>query len=315
MARRYRRFATDETEGISPLYTALAYAVADDRPTLEFLSALPRVKQQPNLLFAAVRRLTGTLDGAEDFLTRVHDKPDDVRQIMLSRSNQMNEPARCGVLMPLLAQIDGPLSLIEVGASAGLCLLPDRYRYRWTRPDGSEHELGNGEPEISLPVTGPVPIPERTPDIVWRAGLDLHPVDLTDPDQREWLLALIWPEHTHRAERLQAAMEVALADPPPVSTGDLRDDLPALVAEAPADSTVVVIHSAVLAYLPSQEEIDAFAATVQGLDVRWLSNEPHQVFPDHNASRIEALDRDFSLMLDGVPVAAAGPHGQSLHWF
>ncbi|MDH3681183.1 MAG: DUF2332 domain-containing protein, partial [Acidimicrobiia bacterium] len=49
IARRYRRFATDETEGISPLYTALAYAVADDRPTLEFLSALPRVKQQPNL--------------------------------------------------------------------------------------------------------------------------------------------------------------------------------------------------------------------------------------------------------------------------
>lgn len=315
IAGRYRRFADQEAEGISPLYTALSHAVAADRQTLEFLATLPREKQQPNLLFAAIRWLSGTPARPEDFLNALHEEPDEVRKVMLARSNQMNEPARCGVLLPLLARIDGPISLIEVGASAGLCLLPDRYRYRWQGEDGAEYCLGQTGPEIALPVRGPVPLPDRFPEIVWRVGLDLNPIDLGDQDQRAWLLNLIWPEHAHRAARLQAAIDVALVDPPRVAPGDLRHDLPQLVAEAPAGTTVVVIHSAVLGYLPTRSDIDGFRDTIADLGVRWISNEAPIVFPEANAPWSEFLERDFSLMLDGMPLAAAGPHGQSLHWF
>ncbi|MEM9562403.1 MAG: DUF2332 domain-containing protein [Actinomycetota bacterium] len=326
LADRYRRFARVETDGISPRYTELAMAVADDEPTLEFLAGLPAAKQQPNLLFAAWR--AALADGAPpgdagEFLTRLHRDPDPVRAVMLARSNQMNEPARCGVLVPLLSRIeaeeDRPLSLVEIGASAGLCLHPDRYRYRWQWTDGTEQRVGDGDPEIALTVDGPAPLPERPVTVAWRGGLDLNPLELTDPADRTWLHTLIWPEHTHRAERLAAAIETVTAIDPgergKVVRADLRTGLADLVAEAPSDTTVVVYHSAVLAYLPSRSEIDAVADQIGALGVRWIANEAPGVFPDATGPWRETIGRDFALLLDGVPVAAAGPHGQSLRWF
>jgi hypothetical protein len=48
---------------------------------------------------------------------------------MLAQSTQTNEPGRCAALLPMLARLPEPLALLEVGASAGLCLLPDFYTY------------------------------------------------------------------------------------------------------------------------------------------------------------------------------------------
>ena len=125
----YRRFAEREARGRSPLYEVLARGVADDPAVLRFLKTLPDAKQQPNLLFAAVRFLSGTPAGWEEFRAAVLDNADAVRAIMLERSTQTNEPGRCAVLLPVMALLPQPLALIEVGASAGLCLLPDRYGY------------------------------------------------------------------------------------------------------------------------------------------------------------------------------------------
>ncbi len=326
LADRYRRFARVEADGVSPRYAELAMAVSDHRPTLDFLATLPVAKQQPNLLFAAWRAALAdgaAPDGAREFLTRLHADPAPVRAIMLARSNQMNEAARCGVLVPLLARIEAeearPLSLLEIGASAGLCLHPDRYRYRWRWPDGTEHRAGDGHPEIALPVAGPAPLPARLPTVAWRAGLDLNPLDPSDAADRTWLQTLIWPEHTHRSERLAAAVETIAALPAAergrIVRGDLRTSLGDLVAEAPGGTTVVVYHSAVLAYLPSRDDIDAVAADIGSLDVRWIANEAPGVFPDATARWRDEIGRDFALLLDGVAVAAAGPHGQSLRWF
>ena len=58
----------------------------------------------------------------------------EVEAVMLERRTQTNEPARCALLLPLLAALPQPLALLEVGASAGLCLLPDRYALRLRRP-------------------------------------------------------------------------------------------------------------------------------------------------------------------------------------
>ena len=83
--------------------------------------------------------------------------------------------ARCAVFLPLLMSLPQPLALIEVGASAGLCLLPDRYGYDW---GGRRIEPGDrAGPMFSCAVTGPVSLPSAGPRIVWRAGLDLNPLD------------------------------------------------------------------------------------------------------------------------------------------
>jgi hypothetical protein len=60
---------------------------------------------------------------------------------MRRRRTQTNEVGRCAVLLPALAELPEPLALLEVGASAGLNLLPDRYSYEYLHPDGAVHRV------------------------------------------------------------------------------------------------------------------------------------------------------------------------------
>ncbi|TIT90923.1 MAG: DUF2332 family protein, partial [Mesorhizobium sp.] len=134
IAARYARFADTEAHGRSPLYEELARAVAGDRVTLGFLSTLPDMKRQPNLLLAAVRHLFGTPTGWTEFRQALLAHPNAVRSLMLERSTQTNEPGRCAALLPVLARLPQPLALLEVGTSAGLCLMPDLYGYDYGPP-------------------------------------------------------------------------------------------------------------------------------------------------------------------------------------
>ena len=126
---QYRRFATEEAHGRSALYERLAHEIAGDRFLIEFLLTLPAAKRQPNLFLAAVRYLAKSPLAWPDFKRFIRSNTENVHALMLARSTQTNEPARCAVLLPLLAALPQPLALLEVGASAGLCLLPDYYRY------------------------------------------------------------------------------------------------------------------------------------------------------------------------------------------
>ena len=97
--------------------------------------------------------------------------------VIQARRTQTNEPARCACLLPALAQLTPPLALLEVGASAGLTLLPDRYSY-----DYPGHPLIAGTdpraPVLRCRTRGPVPLPRQVPEVRWRAGLDLNPLDV-----------------------------------------------------------------------------------------------------------------------------------------
>jgi hypothetical protein len=153
------------------------------------------------------------------------------------------------------------------------------------------------------------------PEVVWRAGIDLNPLDVTDDDDVAWLRCLIWPGEPERDERLTAAVAVARQDPPRVSRGDLVDDLVALAAQAPSHATLVVFHSAVLVYVsPSKRR--AFAAAVSDLDAVWLSNEAPGVLPDLINSPAPPPDTDpFVLVRDGhTTVAFTDGHGSWIHW-
>lgn len=253
----------------------------------------------------------------------------DVEREMRARATQTNEPRRCATLVPTLAAIDGPVALVEVGASAGLCLYPDRYSYLYTSPDGVRTRLdpADGPSEVLLPcdIEGPVPaglpsavtspVPARLPDIVWRAGIDLNPLDVRDPGDLAWLEALVWPEHADRVETLRAAARVVAADPPRLVRADLLTGVADLVAAAPAEATVVVQSSAVLYYL-TPAELAQFTATMEHLrrtrGVVWLSNEGWTVLPDVARKLPADADPQFILARDGEPVALTDPHGRSV---
>jgi len=127
IATLYTRFAEQEAHGRSALYETLAHGAAGDPEALQFLASLPAARRQPNLLLAAVRHLYGTPPDWTGFRRMLLANRDAVRTVMLQKATQTNEPARCATLLPILARLPQPLALIEVGASAGLCLLPDFY--------------------------------------------------------------------------------------------------------------------------------------------------------------------------------------------
>jgi hypothetical protein len=309
IARIYRRFAEIEARDRSPVYAEVAASVAEDREILDFLAALPPVKWQPNLLFGAVQYLTGPIPGAREFRARFAARTDEIRAVMLARTTQTNEPARCATLLPALAALPQPLALLEVGASAGLCLQPDRYGYDYGRVRIP------GELVLPCRANDATPLPSRVPEVVWRAGLDLNPLDVRDPDDCAWLEALIWPGEEVRIPRLRRALEIARRDPPRVRQGDLRTDFAALAAEAPRGATLVVFHTAVLAYVREPADREAFAAAVAESGAVWLANESPRAIPGVPAEHDGVLARDaFVLARDGEPIAWTEPHGTWVNW-
>jgi hypothetical protein len=309
VARIYRVFARLEARGRSPAYEALAHAVADDAGIVGFVASLPAAKRQPNLLFAAARYLLGAPASIGSLRDLVRRSPAELDAVMRTRRTQTNEPARCAVLLPALAQLPEPLALVDVGASAGLTMLFDRYSY-----DYSGHRLAGADPDaptLRCRVSGPVPLPSKMPAIVWRIGLDLNPLDVTSDDDVRWLTCLVWPDEEDRAQRLAAAIASARRAPPTIIKGDLLTDLPAVVARAPAGATVVVCHGTVLYYVTPAER-EQFADTVRGLDVTWLTSEAPGVVPGTDRpSRDEQMT---VLARDGRALAVADSHGTHLDW-
>jgi hypothetical protein len=313
----YRRFAELEAHGSSKLYEELAYGVADDAELLTLLGGLPPIKVQPNLLFAAARFVNGTPSGFEEFRQTTLDNRATVIDTMLTRRTQTNEVARTSHVLPLLAALPQPLALLEVGASAGLCLFPDLYR----------HDYGYataGDPDSTLTLTCAVDGPVRPAvgpiQVAWRAGIDLNPLDVTNADDVAWLENLVWPGQEDRLKRLRAAVAIVAPRRPRIVAGDLLADLDDVVAEAPRDATLVVMHSSTLVYVPRAIR-DAFAARMATLDGHWISQEgagitPGSAYavgdlPNSQPPRSGALA---TVSLDGSPKAVAAPHGGWIHW-
>ncbi|MFE1175023.1 DUF2332 family protein [Streptomyces sp. NPDC058773] len=345
VAERYREFSWREARGRSEAHEELTARISQDAEFCDLLSgSLPAgTKQQPELLLAAVRYLDGPHAdpgprGAfaygrwREWTIRHWD---EVRAVIMQRAVRTDEPAGCAALLPLLARLPQPLALLEAGTSAGLCLYPDRYRYRYEAggPDGAGHRTGAlraelGAPESPLLITcrtgaaaGELPV--QLPRIVWRAGIGPDPLDpVAEPDDLRWLQALAWPGEEERAARLAAAVDAVRAAPRPrMVRGDLLDELPALAAEAPPEATLVIFHRAVLPSLPPARR-EEFARLVRSvLDGRpggghWIADEHHSVLPSRTAPAHPAHRPDdpllLTLALDGRPVALTGAHGPSL---
>jgi hypothetical protein len=167
----------------------------------------------------------------------------------LESAPQTNEVGRSAVLMAglmVVAERFGrPVELLELGASAGLNLLLDRYGY----------DLGGvqaGEPGSALQLrpewAGPPP-PEAPVTVARRRGVDLHPLDARRDGDR--LLAYVWPDQARRLAQLESALAIAADDPPEVEPGDAADWLEARLGERQeAGVTRVVLHSIAFQYFP-----------------------------------------------------------------
>lgn len=309
----YLDFAT-YAAGDSPCFEEWARGVAEDEEVLAWLGTLPALKRQPNLVFAAARWHGAPAPASYDALRAVLvEQEPAVRATVMARATQTNEVGRLATLVPVLGLVEGPLSLIEVGASAGLCLFPDRYDYSWP-PAGALR--GSGGPVLTARASGPLPVPAAHPLVAWRGGVDLNPLDVSDADAMAWLENLVWPEQDERRARLRAAIEVARREPPLLRRGDLFDHVEGLVEEASPHGTPVVFHSAVIAYLeePARRRFhDLMTSLVAQGRCRWISNEGRRVLPRVTGDNDVPSGR-FVTALDGVPVAWSHGHGHTIEW-
>jgi hypothetical protein len=265
----------EEARGRSPLYAHLSAEIARDVSVGTVLEAAQGPQRRPNLLFAAVHDLLlrgiehplgayypsvggdrrpdrDTLPLFRDFLEAF---PDEVAERVRTRTTQTNEPTRCAAVLPavarLAARIQGAIALVELGASAGLLLHLDRYRYRYG-------DLEWGPPSAGALITtqfrGPFSADLHVPCITARVGIDLDPLTPDNPDDVGWLRACVWPEHVDRLARLDAALAVAAAhDDVELIAGDMLAALKPTVRRVREDAFVCVLHSTALAYLDQQD--------------------------------------------------------------
>ena len=305
----YARAAV-ELAATSELQVDWATGIAADEAVIALIDRLPREHRQPSLIFSVARWLGAPAEEWPRFREWLVEEWPRVEAAARERRTQTNEVGRCAPLLAALDRIPGPIALLEVGASAGLCLGVDAYSYRFD--DGPV--IGEGSPLLRCTTSGFGRPPARLPEIVWRRGIDLAPVSLAD--DRDWLEALLPPDRPERLERLRQACETLGSDPPEVVEGDALDALPALAAAGPSGATLVVAALGTLVYLPPPDRAEVLAQ-VERLGARLVTLEPVSALPEV-ASRLAGLTAPeptpFVLALDGEPLAYSSAHGDRLSW-
>ena len=314
----YERAAV-ELAATSELQVAWARTVAHDPGLLELIDRLPNEHRQPSLLFSVAAWCGAPAVADPTWRQWVIEHWPAIEDAARTRRTQTNEVGRC---IPLLIGLDRitaadprPIALVELGAAAGLCLAIDRYSYRFDDAPA----IGGGAPLLTTTTTGVGAPPTRLPDIVWRRGVDLAPLDVTDADDVRWLEALLPPDRPERRARLLAAIEAVRDDPPFVIAGDALAALPELVAAARAqapDAVPVVASLGTLVYLPATQR-DAIVDAASQLGAHLLTFEGARVLHGVAAAmqgRSAPHPTPFVLAVDGEPIAHAGPHGDRVSW-
>jgi hypothetical protein len=258
----------------SPLYRSLCRAVAADGYVLDLLAQRRPGQQASFLLFGAVHYLL--LGGAEHPLADYYPSlrgaaaadpagagpalldfcrayRGDLEELIRTRLVQTNVVKRsAGLRLALWAvrqRCARPVHLVEVGASAGIHLHVDRYRYVV-----GGREFGRRDAVVTIETEwrgrGAPPDLDDVPEILSRTGVDLHPVRAADADERLWLRALVWPENQHAADLLIAALEGVAADPPAIVAGDAITVCPQLGRDLPPGEPRLVFHAATRMHVP-----------------------------------------------------------------
>lgn len=176
----------------------------------------------------------------------------ELRELVATRLVQTNEVGRCSYLylaFGLVGKLTGgrPLSLVELGTSAGLNLLFDRYGYTYRHPEFGSRHVGKTDSavQIEAELRGDLlpEIPAQPPAVAFRCGIDLNVVDVNEPDEALWLRAMVWPDQLERAEVLKSAIDVLQEQPPRLVSGDALQQLDGVVRRVPDDSTLCIFHT------------------------------------------------------------------------
>jgi hypothetical protein len=301
LAQVYQRFAEVDAAATSPLYERITAALSESGEALRAIEAAPARKRHPTVILAALHDLAlagrapalaaayAAADGdaaaaaAIDTLLRMTEA---VVATAVRRPPRTDETGRYAVLHPAIAEATrragaNAVGLIDVGCSAGLNLNVDRVGITYS--DGQSLGDPSSPVQLTPSVVGDRPIPARAmPEVVARIGVDLDPVDVTDPDDARWLRACLWPDQPERAALLDAELALAASAPPLLLRGDAVEMLPGAFARVPADALPVVTTTWALSSFPLESRLrflQRLDAAATGRAVAWVSAEGVGVAP------------------------------------
>jgi hypothetical protein len=329
-------FSEDAGRTGSPLYSRLAAGIGGD-DALKALAARARKGQpQPNLILGAVHYLL--LRGADHPLKRFYatvgggpqgDDPfpvfrdfvaanrAEIGRLIESRVTNTNEIGRSALLHPafriLADETKAPLHLIEIGPSAGLNLIWDKYGVTYLRDGGIAASVNPDAPLVidcelrgdKNPPVGPNPAVAR------RLGLELNPINLGNAEDRDWLRALVWPEWPARLRRLERAIALFADENEEIRCGDALALLPDALAEAAPGHAVAIYHT-IATYQFSREMKEALENM---LVVAGLRRTVYEVsFEFDGAEYLLSLIRHRDGTRERRVLGNSHPHGVWLEW-
>lgn len=301
LAQVYRRFGEVDAAKTSPLYQRVAAALSESDEALRAIEAAPARRRHPTVILAALHDLAlagrapalaaayAAADGdaaATAAIDTLLGMTDSVAAIAERRPTRTSETGRCAVLYPAIAEAArrvgaNAVGLIDVGCSAGLNLSVDRVGITYS--NGQSLGDPSSPVQLSASIVGHRPLPTRAmPEVVARVGVDLEPLDVTDPDDARWLRACLSPDQPERAARLEAEMALAATAPPLLLQGDPVEVMPDAFARVPADALPVVTTTWTLSHLPVESRLrfrHRLDETASGRAVAWVSAEGVGVAP------------------------------------
>ena len=338
-------FADTSCGAYSPLYDRICRSVAASDEVLNLIREAPPAAHQPNVLLGAAHYLV--LSGVEHPLAAVYAgvsdadpgplfldlclrERDRVLELLATRHTNTNEVGRSAILGPALTSVASefgePLGLVDVGCSAGLNLLCDRYLLEY----GRAGTTGPSDAPVHIAcdiVGGSPPIAPMLPTISARVGIDRHPVDVNDADEAQWLLACVWPD-TGRLPRTRRALEEARRTPPQFVRGDAVEMVTDVVLGLPTDSMAVVMTTWALAYLSRENRLvfrDTLAAASKARPIAWISGEGKGVVDAFAHLDVPSDEQGMMASILGLMVFRDGdydarllgfvhPHGSWVDW-
>ncbi|MFZ3578667.1 DUF2332 domain-containing protein [Virgibacillus sp. DJP39] len=280
LSLRFKNFAENECRGSSKLYEFLSLSISDDDQILELCAEAQDGQPVPNLLFGAVHYLL--LNGKEHILKEYYPSitrnPRKIKEaffhfksfceiykneivvILKNKLVQTNEVRRCAYLYPIFCYIYGrvekPLSLVEIGTSAGLQLLWDKYSYSY----GTNETYGDtySNVHITSEIRGDkIPLfLQQNPPIASKIGLDIHTNDLRNSEDYLWLKGLIWPEHQERLDLFESAVKMMRENPVELVEGDGVALLTNVVKKLPKGTAICIFHTHVANQMPEESRYE-----------------------------------------------------------
>jgi hypothetical protein len=187
------------------------------------------------------------------------------------------------------------MRILEIGASAGLNLRWDRYRYE--SPRGA---WGDANSPVRFDHSFEFPPPlERPAEVVERRGCDLNPIDPTSEEGALTLRSFIWADQLSRLSLLDGAIRLASEVPAEVERMDAASFLEREVAEPREGVATVVYHSVFMQYVGAEDQ-ERIKRAIDNAPVHYLTMEPGE--------------GTFEVRLDGELMGTSGAHGTHVRW-